>query len=75
MSRLRAVDLYHDLDFKDGQKELGTPFEPLPPAEQSTHIPIEVQEIFITPDIENLVQNYDTQKTYQLHRQRNPSYL
>ena len=63
MSRLRAVGLYHDLDFKDGQQELGTPFEPLPSVKQSTHTSIEVQDIFIKPDIENLVQNYDTQNT------------
>ena len=53
VSRLRAVGLYHDLDFKDGQQELGAPFKPLPPVEQSTHIPIEVNEIFITYNIEN----------------------
>ena len=47
LSRLRAVGLYHDLDFKNGQQELGTPFEPLPPVEQSTHKPIEVQEILL----------------------------
>ena len=28
--RIRAVGLYHDLDFKDGQQELSTPFESLP---------------------------------------------
>ena len=37
--KFRAVGLYHDLDFKDGQQELGTLFEPLPPGEQSTHTP------------------------------------
>ena len=63
VSRLRTVGLYHDLDFKDGQQELRTPFEPLPPVEQSTHIPTEVQEIFIKPNIENLMLNYDTQNT------------
>ena len=58
VSRLRTVGLYHDLDFKDGQQELGTPFEPLSPVEQSTHTPIEVQEILLHP-----VQIYDTQNT------------
>ena len=38
-------------------------FEPIPSVEQSTHTPIEVQEIFIKPDKENLAQKYDTQKT------------
>ena len=30
VSRLGAVVLYHYLDFKDGQQEFGTPFEPCP---------------------------------------------
>ena len=64
MSRLRAVGLYHNLNFKDGQQELQTPFEPLPLVEQATHIPIEVPEIFIKPYIENLTQNYDMQNTW-----------
>ena len=34
-------------------------FEPLPPAEQATHMPLEVNEIFITSNIEELTQNYD----------------
>ena len=63
VSSLRAVGLYHGLDFKDGQQELKTAFKPLPPVKQSTNTPIEVQEIFIKPDIENLTQNYDTLKT------------
>ena len=63
MSRLRAVGLYHNLDFKDGQQELKPSFQPLPPVEQSTHTPIEVQEIFITPNIENLAENYNIQNT------------
>ena len=33
------------------------------PVEQSTHTPIEVNEIFLTPNIENLAQNYNTLKT------------
>ena len=63
-SRLRAVGLYHDLNFKDGQQEPETPFKPLPPVQQSTHTPIEVQEIFIKPSIENLIQNNDTKKIW-----------
>ena len=61
MSRVKAVGLYHDLDFKDNLQELGTPFEPSPPVEQLTHTPIEVHEIVIKPNIENLTQNYDAQ--------------
>ena len=57
--RLRAVGLYHDLNFKDHQKEFSSPFEPLPPLDQVTHIPIQVDEIFVTPDIEKLATNYD----------------
>ena len=68
VSRFGAVGLYHDFDFKDGHQELRTPFEPLPPFEQSTHTPIKVPEFFIIPDIENLTQNYNT--PYQLHSQR-----
>ena len=63
VSRLRAVGLYHDLDYKDGQQELSTPFKPLPPIVQSTHTPIEGHEIFVKPNIENLTQNHDTLKT------------
>ena len=62
VSRLRAVGLYHELDFKDHQQELSAPFESLSPLQQSTHTPIEVNGIFIAPDIENLTQNYDTLK-------------
>ena len=45
VSRLKAVGLYHDLDFQKSQPDLGTPFEPLPPAEQATHAPIVINEI------------------------------
>ena len=58
-SRLRAVGLYHNLDFRDGEQELRTPFEPLPPVEQSTYMPIEGQDILIKSGTENLTQNYD----------------
>ena len=46
VSRLRAVGLYHDL-------------KPLPPIEQVTHMPIQVSEVFIAPNIEKLATNYD----------------
>ena len=59
LSRLRAVGLYHDLNSKDGQQEFSSPFEPLPPVEQATHMPIEVNEIFIEPGIEKQTKNYD----------------
>ena len=59
MSRLKAVGLYHDLNSKDHQQEFSSPFEPLPPVEQVTHIPIQVNEIFVAPDIEKLATNYD----------------
>ena len=62
MSRLRAVGLYHELNSKDHQQEFSWPFEPLPPVEQATCTPIQVNEIFIAPDIEKLATNYD-----QLH--------
>ena len=49
VSRLNAVGLYHDLNFLDSKKEHGTPFQPLPPVDQSTHTPIEVQENLFIP--------------------------
>ena len=58
MSRLRAVGLYHDLDFKDHQQEFSAPFEPLPPVQPVTHMPLDVNEVFIAPNIEKLMQNY-----------------
>ena len=60
MLRLRAVGLYHDLDFKDHQQEFSAPFEQLPPGELMTHMPLKVNEVFIAPNIEKLTQNYDT---------------
>ena len=63
VSEHRAVGLYYNLDFNYSQQELRTAFEPLPPVEQSTHTPTEVQEFFIKPKIENLLQNYNTQNT------------
>ena len=58
--RLNAVGIYHDVGPDDHQQEFSTPFEPLPHVEPVTHIPLEVNEIVITPDIEKLTQNYDT---------------
>ena len=39
VSRLRAVGLYHDFDFKDHKQEFNAPFEPLPPVEPASHSP------------------------------------
>ena len=36
--------------------------EPLPPVEQSTQTPVEVNKIFVAPDIDNFMQNYDMLK-------------
>ena len=36
------------------------PFEPLPPVEPTTHMLLEVNEVFSVPDIEKLMQTYDT---------------
>ena len=59
MSRLRAIGLYHNLNSKDHQQKFSSPFEPLPPVEQVTHMPIEVNYIFIAPNIEKVTQNYN----------------
>ena len=59
MSRLRAVGPYHILDFKDHQQEFSAPFMPFPPVEPTTHTPLEVNDVLITPDIEKHMQNYD----------------
>ena len=53
VSRLRAVGLYHDLDFKDHQQE----FSALPPVVSATHMPLVMNEVFIAPNIETLAQN------------------
>ena len=58
-SRLRAVGLCHDLDFKDHQQKFSAPFEALAPVEPVTYMPLEVDEILISPTIEKLTQNYD----------------
>ena len=70
VSRLRIVGLHHDLDSEDHQQEFSLPFEPLPPLEQTTHMPIQVNEIFVAPDIEKLVTHYIT---YQLYRWTKPT--
>ena len=57
---LKAVGIYHDIDSNDHQQEFSTPFEPLPPVEPVTHTMLEVNEVVITPDIERLMQAYDT---------------
>ena len=60
VSKLKAVGIYHDTNSKHHQQEFSTPFEPLPPVEPVSHIPLEVNEVVITPDIERLMQAYDT---------------
>ena len=60
VSRLRAAGLYHYLNSKDCQQKFSSPFEPLAPVKQVTHTPIEVNEIFIAPDIEYFVENHDS---------------
>ena len=45
---------------KDYQQEFSTPFEPFSPVEPVNHTPLEVNEVFIAPDIERLMQTYDT---------------
>ena len=59
VSRLKAIGCYHDLDLKDHQQEFSEPFEPLPPIVPVIHMPLEVNEIFIAPNIEKLMQTYD----------------
>ena len=56
---LKNLGLYHALDFMDHQQEFSAPFKPLPSVEPVTHMPLEVNEIFIAPNIEKLMQNYD----------------
>ena len=58
VSRLKAVELYHDLDFQNSQLKLGTTFEPSSPVKHATHTPIEVHENFIKLNIETLAQNH-----------------
>ena len=37
----------HDIDLKDHKQEFNVPFEPLLPVEAATHMPPEVNEVFI----------------------------
>ena len=60
VSRLKAVGLYHDINSRDHQQEYSTLFDPLPSVEPVTHMPLELNEFFIVPDIEKLMQTYDT---------------
>ena len=59
MSRLRTVGLYHDLNSKDLLQEFSSPFEPLPPVGQVTHMSIQVNKVFVAPEIKTLATNYD----------------
>ena len=58
VSRLKAVGLYHDLDFQNSQPELGTTFETLPPMEQATHTPVTVHKISIEPNVKTLAKQF-----------------
>ena len=60
VSRLKAVGLYHDIDWNDHQQEFSTPFETFPLVDPVTHMSLQVNEVFIAPDIEKLTQTYDT---------------
>ena len=60
VSRFKAVGIYHDIYSDEHQQEFSTPFEPLPPVEPVAHMPVEVNEVIIMPDIERLTQAYDT---------------
>ena len=54
VSRLKAVGLYHDIDFKDHQHKFSIPFESLSSVEPVTQMLLEVNEAFIAPNIEKL---------------------
>ena len=60
VTRFKAVGIYHVIDSNDHQQEFSTPFEPLPPVVPVTHTSLEVNKVLITPDIERLMQAYDT---------------
>ena len=53
--RLKAVCLCHDIDSNDHQQEFSTSSEPLPPIEPATYTLLEVNEAFITPDIDESI--------------------
>ena len=55
VSMLKEIGLYHDIDLKDHHQEFSTPFESLPPIEPVTHMPVEVNEVFIASDIERFI--------------------
>ena len=44
---------------KDHKREFSTPFEPLPLVEPVTCMPLEVNEVFIAPIIEKVMQTYN----------------
>ena len=75
VSRLRALGLYQDLDSKDHQQEFSSPFEPLPPVEELTHMLVWVNEVFIAPDIEKSATNYDALHDLPTYRQTKPTCL
>ena len=60
LPRLKSVGLYHVIDSNDHQQEFSTLLELLPPVEPVTDTLIEMNEAFITPDIDRLLQTYDT---------------
>ena len=60
VSRLKSVGPYHDTDSNNQQQEFSTHFEPISPVEPVMDTPLEVNEAFISPDIESIVQTYDT---------------
>ena len=59
VSRIRAVGLYHDLDFKGHHNKFSAPFEPLLLIHPMTHTTLEIYEVYITSYIEKHMQNYD----------------
>ena len=63
VSRLKAVGLYHDLDFQKSQPDLGTPFEPLPPVEQAMYSTIVVCNISVKNKAETLEKQVTTLQT------------
>ena len=63
VSRLKAVSLYHDIDFKDHQQEFSTPVDPLPPVEPVNHMQLEVNEFLLHQtlrDSHKLMKHYTT---------------
>ena len=58
VSGLKAVGLYHNLNYQHSQPEHGTPFEPLPLIEQATHTPITVDKNPTKPNLETLAKQF-----------------